>query len=333
MNDKTFLIVGGAGYIGSHMTLMLHELGHRVIVVDNLSTGFEDSVIGARFVQVDIQDFHKLDQIFKDNKIDVVMHFAAHIDVGESVRDPFKYYRNNVVATQSLLECMVINKVNHFVFSSTAAIFGEPEYVPIDEAHPMQPINPYGHSKLMVEQMLESYDQAYGLKSICLRYFNAAGADPKTRLGERHNPETHLIPLVLQAASGRRDAISIFGDDYETEDGTCVRDYIHIVDLCQAHVLASEWMLANQRSARFNLGNGNGFTVKQVIAAAEKITNRKIKQNIQARRPGDPAKLVADSSKAKMELGWYANFAELEEIVRHAWNWEDKFLYSSGNNP
>ena len=332
MNDKTFLIVGGAGYIGSHMTLMLHELGHQVIVVDNLSTGFEDSVIGAKLIKVDIQDFHKLDQIFKNNNIDVVMHFAAHIDVGESVRDPFKYYRNNVVATQSLLECMVINKVNHFVFSSTAAIFGEPEYVPIDEAHPMQPINPYGHSKLMVEQMLESYDQAYGMKSICLRYFNAAGADPKSRLGERHNPETHLIPLVLQAASGRRDAISIFGDDYDTEDGTCVRDYIHIVDLCQAHVIASEWMLANQRSARFNLGNGNGFTVKQVIAAAEKITNRKIKQTIQARRPGDPAKLVADSSKAKIELGWNANYSKLEEIVRHAWNWEDKFLNSSENN-
>ena len=326
LNDKTFLIVGGAGYIGSHMTLMLHELGYRVIVVDNLSTGFEDAIIGAEFVQVDIQEFSKLDQIFKNYKIDVVMHFAAHIDVGESVRDPFKYYRNNVVATQSLLECMVINKVPYFVFSSTAAIFGEPEYIPIDEAHPKLPINPYGHSKLMVEQMLESYDQAYGLKSICLRYFNAAGADPKTRLGERHHPETHLIPLVLQAASGRRETINIFGDDYDTDDGTCVRDYIHIIDLCQAHVLASEWMQTNQLSAQFNLGNGNGFTVKQVIAAAEKITQRTIKQRIKARRPGDPAKLVADSNNAKKELGWQAQFVDLDEIVRHAWQWEDKFL-------
>ncbi len=250
MNDKTFLIVGGAGYIGSHMTLMLREQGHRVIVVDNLSTGFEDAVIGAELIRLDIQDFQELDKIFKNNSVDVVMHFAAHIDVGESVRNPFKYYRNNVVATQPLLECMVANNVNHFVFSSTAAIFGEPQYVPIDEAHPKQPINPYGHSKLMVEQMLESYEHAYGLNSICLRYFNAAGADPNTRLGERHDPETHLIPLVLQAASGRRDAIRIFGDDYDTQDGTCVRDYIHIVDLCQAHILASEWMLTNQRSAR-----------------------------------------------------------------------------------
>lgn len=306
------------------MTLMLHELGYKVLVVDNLSTGYQDAVLGADFINADIQDFQKLDQIFKNNKIDVVMHFAAHIDVGESVRNPFKYYRNNVIATQSLLECMVANNVKNLVFSSTAAIFGEPEYVPIDEAHPKKPINPYGLSKLMVEQMLESYDKAYDLKSTCLRYFNAAGADPDSRLGERHDPETHLIPLVLQVASGRRDAICIFGNDYDTEDGTCVRDYIHVADLCQAHILASEWMLENNRSASFNLGNGYGFTVKQVIEAAEKITQRQINQKFESRRPGDPAKLVADSSNAQNELGWCANFASLDNIVLHAWQWEYK---------
>ncbi len=324
LDKTTFLIVGGAGYIGSHMTLMLHELGHQVIVVDNLSTGFEDAVIGAKFIRADIHDYHNLDQIFMSHSIDVVMHFAAHIDVGESVRDPFKYYRNNVVATQTLLECMVANKVNHFVFSSTAAIFGEPEYVPIDEAHIKQPINPYGHSKLMVEQMLESYDQAYGLKSICLRYFNAAGADPKTRLGERHDPETHLIPLVLQVASGRRDAISIFGNDYDTQDGTCVRDYIHIVDLCKAHLLAAECMLREKASQRFNLGNGNGYSIKQLIDIAMRVTNKEITIQSSSRREGDPATLVADSTLVKNILNWEPEYPDLEEIILHAWKWELK---------
>ena len=318
------MIVGGAGYIGSHMSLMLHELGHQVIVVDNLSTGFEDAVIGAELIQADIHDYSKIDQLFKSRNIDVVMHFAAHIDVGESVRDPFKYYRNNVVATQTLLECMVANKVQHFVFSSTAAIFGEPEYVPIDEAHPKQPINPYGHSKLMVEQMLQSYDQAYGLKSICLRYFNAAGADPKTRLGERHEPETHLIPLVLQTASGRRKSIRIFGDDYDTVDGTCVRDYIHILDLCKAHLFATQYMFKEKVSQQFNLGNGNGYTVKQVIDSVKSITGKNIKIEKAKRREGDPAKLVADATLAKQTLNWSTDYSALEEIVEHAWKWELK---------
>jgi len=324
LESKTFLIVGGAGYIGSHMVLMLQELGHQVIVVDNLSTGFADAVIGAKLIQADIHDYYKVDEVFKNHDIDVVMHFAAHIDVGESVRDPFKYYRNNVVATQTLLECMVANEIKHFVFSSTAAIFGEPQYVPIDEVHDKAPINPYGRSKLMVEQMLESYDLAYGLKSICLRYFNAAGADPGTRLGERHDPETHLIPLVLQAASGRRDAISIFGDDYDTVDGTCVRDYIHIVDLCKAHLLASEYMLTKQKSMRFNLGNGNGYTVKQVIEAAKVITNKNITVQHVERRAGDPAKLVADATLARNTLNWQTDYPDLEEIIEHAWRWELK---------
>lgn len=304
------------------MTLMLHEFGHQVIVLDNLSTGFEDAVIGAKLIHGDIHDSKKLDAVFKNYNIDVVMHFAAHIDVGESVRDPIKYYRNNVVGTQALLERMVSNRVKHFIFSSTAAIFGEPEYVPIDEAHSKKPINPYGHSKLMVEQMLESYDQAYGLKSICLRYFNAAGADPKTRIGERHDPETHLIPLVLQVASGHRESISVFGDNYETEDGTCIRDYIHIVDLCNAHLLATEFLLKENTSQQFNLGNGNGYSVKQLIDVAKKITNKPI-QVIQAdRREGDPAKLVAEATLAKNILRWSPSYSKLEEIIEHAWRWE-----------
>ena len=304
------------------MTLMLHELGYQVIVLDNLSSGYEDAVIGATFIQGDIHDSEKLDQVFKKYNIDIVMHFAAHIDVAESVRDPFKYYRNNVVGTQTLLERMVSNNVSNFIFSSTAAIFGEPQYVPIDEAHSKQPINPYGHSKLMVEQMLESYDQAYGLKSVCLRYFNAAGADPKTRIGERHDPETHLIPLVLQAASGRRESISIFGNDYDTDDGTCVRDYIHIVDLCNAHLLSAELLLREKHSQRFNLGNGNGYSVKKLIDVAEDITAKSIKTLQAARREGDPAKLVADAVLAKKILEWEPKYPNLEEIIEHAWKWE-----------
>ena len=322
--EKTFLIVGGAGYIGSHMTLMLNEHGYKVIVVDNLSTGFKDAVIGAEFIQADIHDSKKMDIIFKQHNIDVVMHFAAFIDVGESVRNPLKYYKNNVIGTQTLLECMIDNDVNYFIFSSTAAVFGEPQYVPIDEAHLKNPINTYGQSKLMVEKILESYDQAYGLKSISLRYFNAAGADPQTRLGERHDPETHLIPLVLQAASKRRDSISVFGDDYETIDGTCVRDYIHIVDLCNAHLLAAKYLLSKQVSKQFNLGNGSGYTVKQVIQTAEKITNNKIKVIYTKRRDGDPAKLVADSTYAKNEILWNPKYPQLEEIIEHAWRWETK---------
>ena len=316
------MIVGGAGYIGSHMTLMLHELGYRVLVLDNMSTGFEDAVIGGELILGDINNSAKLDEIFNQYDIDIVMHFAAHIDVAESVRNPFKYYRNNVIGTQTLLERMVANEIKHFIFSSTAAIFGEPEYVPIDEKHAKNPINPYGHSKLMVESMLESYDHAYGLKSICLRYFNAAGADPEARIGERHNPETHLIPLVLQAASGRRDGINIFGNDYETEDGTCVRDYIHIVDLCDAHLKAAISLQNTNTSQQFNLGNGNGYSVKQLIDVAKHITAKPIKTKLAARRDGDPARLVADASRAKKVLNWRPRYSALEEILSHAWEWE-----------
>ena len=323
MDNKVFLVVGGAGYIGSHMALMLQENGHQVIVVDDLSTGFRDAVTGAEFIQANAHDFYGLDRIFKRRSIDVVMHFAAHIDVGESMRDPFKYYRNNVAATQTLVECMAANGVNNFIFSSSAAIFGEPEYTPIDEAHVKQPINPYGHSKLMVERMLESHARVHdGFKAVCLRYFNAAGADPQTRLGERHDPETHLIPLVLQAASGRRPCVRIFGDDYATADGTCIRDYVHVTDLCRAHLLAAQYMLQKQTGGQFNLGNGGGYSVKQVIDAARRVTNRHIKVERVHRREGDPATLVADAQLAGRVLHWTPEYPDLEEIVEHAWKWE-----------
>ena len=236
------LVVGGAGYIGSHMVKRLISDNHQVVVVDNLSTGYRDAVLTESFYEVDIANQEALSKVFSQHKFDVVFHFASFIQVGESVLDPAKYYRNNVAATLSLLEVMVRFKVMHFVFSSTAAVFGNPTYSPIDEKHPKEPINPYGQSKLMVEKILEDFDRAYGLKSVCLRYFNAAGADPEGKLGERHIPETHLIPLVLQAASGRRDSISVFGQDYETPDGTCVRDYIHINDLADAHVKAIDYL-------------------------------------------------------------------------------------------
>ncbi len=322
MDNSVFLVVGGAGYIGSHMALMLQENGHQVIVVDDLSTGFRDAVTGAEFIQANVHDFYDLDRIFKRRNIDVVMHFAAHIDVGESMRDPFKYYRNNVAATQTLLECMAANGVNNFIFSSSAAIFGAPEYTPIDEAHVKHPINPYGHSKLMVEKMLESYTRVHGFKAVCLRYFNAAGADPQTRLGERHDPETHLIPLVLQAASGRRPCIRIFGDDYATADGTCIRDYVHVTDLCRAHLLAVRYMLQRQTGGQFNLGNGSGYSVRQVIDAARRVTNRHIKVERAHRREGDPATLVADARLAGRVLHWTPEYPDLEEIVEHAWKWE-----------
>lgn len=316
------LVVGGAGYIGSHMVKMLLAEDHEVIVFDNLVAGFRDAVLGGEFILGDLANRDQIDKVFASHQIDAVMHFASHIQVGESIQDPGKYYENNVSNTLNLLNSMVEHEVRAFIFSSTAAIFGEPEYVPIDEAHPKQPINPYGQSKWMIEQILHDFDSAYGLKSVCLRYFNAAGADPEGLLGERHEPETHLIPLILQAASGRRDSIRVFGTDYDTPDGTCIRDYIHIVDLCQAHYLALEQMLNGAPSAVYNLGNGNGYSINEVIAMVKLVTGRDFKIEPDERRPGDPASLVADSTIARTELGWRPMFADLESIVQHAWNWE-----------
>jgi UDP-glucose 4-epimerase len=320
------LVVGGAGYIGSHMVKHLACAGTDVITLDNLSYGYRDAVKYGEFVEGDLGDAAALDRVFSGHDIDAVMHFAAFIQVGESVLKPAMYYRNNVVNTVALLDAMVRHDIEHFIFSSTAAIFGEPEYTPIDERHPKQPINPYGRSKLMVEQILEDYDSAYGLKATCMRYFNAAGADPDGELGERHQPETHLIPLILQAASGRRADIKVFGDDYPTDDGSCVRDYIHIHDLCTAHSLGLDRMRETGRSARYNLGNGNGFSVQQVIDSARKVTGRDIRVSIEPRRAGDPAVLVADSTLARTELKWRPAYADLDTIIANAWRWETDFL-------
>jgi len=320
------LVVGGAGYIGSHMVKHLSDANIEVITLDNLSCGYRDAVKYGEFIEGDLGEKAVLNQLFSDHQIDAVMHFAAFIEVGESVLDPAKYYKNNVCNTQVLLDAMVQHDIKYFIFSSTAAIFGEPKYTPIDERHPKDPINPYGRSKLMVEQILEDYDKAYGIKSTCLRYFNAAGADPEGQLGERHNPETHLVPLILQAASGRRADIKIFGNDYATDDGTCVRDYIHINDLCTAHLLALKNMQTTDQSAAYNLGNGKGFSVKNVIETTKKITGKDFSVIETERRDGDPAVLVADASLAQTELNWTPEFHSLETIIETAWNWETTFL-------
>lgn len=318
------LVVGGAGYIGSHMVKLLLEQGHAVVTLDNLSTGFRDAVRGGEFVEGDIGDQALLDRLFPAHEFDAVMHFAAFIQVGESVEQPGKYYQNNVANTLNLLNAMVRHRVNRFIFSSTAAIFGEPHYVPVDEQHPKAPINPYGQSKWMVEQILSDFDHAYGLRSVCLRYFNAAGADPEGELGPRYEGITNLIPVVLKAASGKRADITVFGRDYDTPDGTGVRDYIHVTDLCKAHLLALDHLRDGGASEVFNLGNGRGFSVQQVIDAALAVTGREITVVEGPRREGDPASLVADATKAREVLGWRPDYTELATIVEHAWNWEQR---------
>ncbi len=320
----TILVVGGAGYIGSHMVKMLLRTGYQVIVLDNLSGGYRDAVIGGDFVWADLADRPTLARLFKGYQFDGVMHFASFIEVGESVRHPGKYYQNNIANTLNLLDTMVKHDVNKFIFSSSAAIFGEPQYTPIDEQHIKHPINPYGRSKWLIEQILSDYDHAHQLKSICLRYFNAAGADPEGQLGERHSPETHLIPLVLRAASGQHSHITMFGQDYQTTDGTCVRDYVHVNDLCQAHLLSLEHLLSGANSAAYNLGNGQGFSVQQVIDVSQEVTGREIPVVIGERRPGDPAKLVADSKLAQQKLAWSPQYADLKTIISHAWQWETR---------
>lgn len=316
------LVVGGAGYIGSHMVNLLGANGICVTTLDDLSSGRREAVTYGELVVGNLGDRQLLDKLLSGTTFDAVMHFAAYIDVGESVADPAKYYQNNVVNTKVLLDAMRTYAVRNFIFSSTAAIFGEPEQQQIDESHPQNPINPYGRSKFMVEQILGDYDAAYGLKSVCLRYFNAAGADPHGEIGECHDPESHLVPLVLQAASGRRKNITIFGSDYGTPDGTCVRDYIHVVDLCDAHLLALRALAGRSESRVYNLGNGNGFSVREVIDTACAVAGREIPVVHGDRRAGDPARLVADASRAKKELGWSPKFADLDAIVTHAWHWE-----------
>jgi UDP-glucose 4-epimerase len=323
------LVTGGAGYIGAHMVKALSQRGADVLVFDNLSSGRREAVRDCPLVVGDINNPSDLAAVFSAHRVDAVMHFASLIQVGESVQQPARYYRTNIGGTLNLLEAMHAAEVRRFIFSSSAAVFGEPSYTPIDEAHPKAPVNPYGFSKLAVEQILADYAAAYGLLSVSLRYFNAAGADPEGDLGECHDPETHLIPLVLQAASGRRPDVTIFGSDYPTSDGTCVRDYIHVVDLCQAHVLALDYLAEKGRSAAYNLGNNQGFSVRQIIDTAERISGSPIPVRLGARRAGDPAVLVADSRKAIAELGWRPQYQALDTIIGHAWNWERKRVAES----
>lgn len=323
------LVTGGAGYIGSHMLKALSARGAEVVVFDNLSSGRREAVGSRELVVGDINSSADLRTLFSRFRFDAVMHFASLIQVGESVQRPDLYYRTNITGSLNLLDAMHAAGVKRFIFSSSAAVFGEPRYTPIDEAHPKDPLNPYGFSKLAVERALGDYSSAYGLQSVSLRYFNAAGADPDGELGECHDPETHLIPLILQAASGRRPAITIFGTDYPTPDGTCIRDYIHVTDLCQAHLLALEFLANNARSAAYNLGNNQGFSVRQIIDTAERVTGKRIPVNVGARRPGDPAVLVANSGKAVAELGWRPKYQALETIIGHAWAWEQKVATDS----
>ncbi|MCP4205216.1 MAG: UDP-glucose 4-epimerase GalE [bacterium] len=318
---RTFLIVGGAGYIGSHMVKALLEKGHEVITLDDLNTGHREAVVGGTFVEGDLGDRAVLDRIFGDLAVDCVMHFAALSLVEESVREPLAYYRNNAGKTTNLLLAMKEHGVDRFIFSSTAAIYGEPERIPIAEEDPTGPKNPYGRSKLFIEQMLSDCEAAHGLRFATLRYFNAAGADPSGLIGEDHSPETHLIPIVLQAALGQRPHVQIFGTDWDTPDGTCLRDYVHVNDLVEAHLLAAEHLMDNGKSIICNLGCETGYSVKEIIEVASKVTGRPIEAIDAPRRAGDPARLVASSEKIRAELGWRPRFGDPEAILQTAWNW------------
>lgn len=315
------LVVGGAGFVGSHMCAMLTEAGHEPVVLDNLSTGHADAVPDGVLVRGEIGQGPVLDAVFRAYRISAVIHFAAYSQVGESIADPQKYYLNNVAGTLRLVETMLRHDVRRLVFSSTAAVYGAPQGVPISEAHPPAPINPYGRSKWMVEQILNDYDQAYGLRSVSLRYFNAAGASPDGTLGERHEPETHLIPIALQVASGLRPHLEVFGRDYETPDGTCIRDYVHVEDLCRAHLLSLDRLFDGGHTATYNLGNGTGFSVLEVVGAVERVTGRRVPIRYRPRRAGDPPRLVADAALARRELGWTPRHTRLETMVAHAWQW------------
>jgi UDP-glucose 4-epimerase len=316
------LVVGGAGYIGSHVTKLLLDEGHDAVALDNLSTGHRDAVPARALVKADLSQRILLDKILSTRNFDGVMHFAGSQDVGESIAHPEKYYWNNVANTLHLLDAMVRRRLARIVFSSSAAIFGEPRYLPVDETHQKAPVDPYGRCAWMVEQILADYERAHGMRYVCLRYFNAAGADPSGTQGERHHPETHLVPRVLQAAAGRVPAIEIFGTDYPTPDGSCIRDYVHVSDLCRAHVLAMAHLLEGGRSRSYNLGNGRGHSVKEVIDAAARVTGAEIPVRERERREDDPARLVVDSTMARRELGWQPRYSELDTIMAHAWAWE-----------
>lgn len=318
----SILVLGGAGYIGSHTARALIEAGRDVVVVDNLETGFRAAVPAkARFYEGDIRDRAFIDSVFEKEQIEGVIHFAANSQVGESMSNPLKYYDNNLCGTKVLLDSMVAHNVLKIVFSSTAATYGEPERVPILETDRTDPTNCYGETKLSMEKMMKWVSSAHGLRFVALRYFNACGAQPDASIGEAHNPETHLLPLILQVPNGQREAISIFGDDYPTPDGTCIRDYIHVCDLAQAHILALDYLLQGNDNNVFNLGNGVGFSVKEVIEEARRVTGHPIPAKIEARRAGDPAQLIASSDKAKSVLGWKPQYDDLHTIIQTAWDW------------
>jgi UDP-glucose 4-epimerase len=320
----TTLITGGAGYVGSHALRELLDSGVKCVVLDNLSRGHRELVGDTELVVGNIGDRTLVRRIFSDFDIDSVMHFAAFAYVGESVQAPALYYENNVAATLALLQTMVEARIKHFVFSSTCATYGVPTTVPIPEDHPLNPVNPYGASKLMVERILADFDAAYGLKSVALRYFNAAGADPHGRTGEWHEPETHLIPIALQVARGGRTHVDVYGTDYPTPDGTCVRDYVHVTDLAQAHFLALRHLQSGAASTAINLGNGDGLSVYEVLDTVEKVTGRKVARAFAPRRPGDPPALVGSSTRARQVLGWAPRWSALEAIIETAWKWETR---------
>ena len=323
-SKQTILVTGGAGYIGSHAALALKNAGYDVIILDNLSYGHQeivDSVLQVKLVVGDTSDHSLLDKLFTEHQIDAVMHFAAYIAVGESVKEPGKYYSNNVASTLNLVEAMLAHGINKIVFSSTCAVYGMPKEVPMTEDHPHNPLSPYAASKDMVERILSDFDTAFNLKSVVFRYFNACGAEPGGKLGEDHTPETHLIPLALLTALGKRDKLYIFGTDYDTPDGTCVRDYIHVNDLADAHVLGLKYLLSGGRSESFNLGNGNGFSVREVIETAREVTGLEIPATESDRRPGDAPILVGSSDKVRSVLGWNPQYADLKQIINHAWQW------------
>ncbi|MCX7950789.1 MAG: UDP-glucose 4-epimerase GalE [Clostridiales bacterium] len=315
------LVTGGAGYIGSHTVKMLNKMGKNVVVYDNLVKGHKEAVKSPHFVEGDIFDSEKLEWTIKNYNIDSVVHFAAYSLVGESMEKPQMYYYNNVQGTLNLLDVMLKNDVKKLVFSSTAAVYGEPEMIPITEDISKNPTNVYGKTKLIMENAMEDYSRSYGLKYVALRYFNACGADDEGDIGEDHSPESHLIPLVLQTCLGKRDSIKIFGDDYNTKDGTCIRDYIHVNDLAEAHILALEALYNGKDSTVYNLGNGNGFTVKEIIEAAEEVTGINIKKEVVERRAGDPAVLIASSDKIRRELNWNPKYTDIKKIIETAWRW------------
>lgn len=326
-SEKTILVCGGAGYIGSHMVKLLDSAGYEVVVFDNLSSGHREALKWGAFVEGDLLNIDQLQDLFRSYSFDAVMHFSAKSLVGESVRNPFEYYQNNVVGTLNLLQAMQQQNVEKFIFSSSAAIFGHPQSDLINEQHPKEPINPYGRTKLMVEQMLKDTYDAHGISSVSLRYFNAAGSDASGQIGESHTPETHLIPNVLKAALGEGVGLKLFGDDYKTPDGTCIRDYVHVNDLASAHIKALNYLNDHSGALAFNLGNGQGFSVREVLNACEIVTGNKIDHEVVDRRPGDPGRLVANSAQAQRELDWRPEYSSIESIIKTAWTWHQNPKY------